>query len=154
MFCRDFFAAEKEYAALHPVYTRCAAKVDLQKFVENIRKTCGDVHELTTVTGPCKAMLLQKSKDFGCCWESVMQGYTALDPQAAHKWRMWQGTVSGKGGVTFDSDDCGESMGEKGYSDLKVSGPSTHVHALSSFCALSCFFHVLLLSMMMILIRT
>lgn len=48
-----------------------------------------------------------------------MQAYETLDPQAAHKWRLWQGTVSGKGGVTFDSEDCGESMGEKSYSDLK-----------------------------------
>ena len=48
-----------------------------------------------------------------------VQAYETLDPQAAHKWRLWQGTVSGKGGVTFDSEDCGESMGEKSYSDLK-----------------------------------
>jgi hypothetical protein len=27
--------------------------------------------------------------------------------------------VSGKGGIVFDSADCGESMGEKSYSDLK-----------------------------------
>jgi len=50
---------------------------------------------------------------------SRAQAYEVLDPQAAHKWRLWQGTVSGKGGVTFDSEDCGESMGEKSYTDLK-----------------------------------
>ena len=27
--------------------------------------------------------------------------------------------MSGKGGIVFDSADCGESMGEKSYSDLK-----------------------------------
>ncbi len=111
--------AEKEYAAAHPVYTRCAAKVDMPEFVKDIRKTCGDVHELTTVKGPCQSMLNAKAASFGCCWESVMQAYDVLDPQAAHKWRLWQGTVSGKGGVTFDSADCGESMGEKSYADLK-----------------------------------
>jgi len=114
-----FFTAEKEYAASHPVYTRCAAKVAMPEFVKEVRKTCGDVHELTTVKGPCKAMLTKKSHEFGCCWESVMKAYDVLDPQAAHKWRLWQGTISGKGGVTFDSSDCGESMGEKSYSDLK-----------------------------------
>jgi hypothetical protein len=91
----------------------------MPEFVKDIRKTCGDVHELTTVKGPCQRMLNAKAAAFGCCWESVMQAYDVLDPQAAHKWRLWQGTVSGKGGVTFDSADCGESMGEKSYADLK-----------------------------------
>jgi hypothetical protein len=71
----------------------------MPEFVKTIRKTCGDVHELSTINGPCKDMLQQKSAEVGCCWESVMQAYEALDPQAAHKWRLWQGTVSGKGGV-------------------------------------------------------
>lgn len=115
----EFYTAEKEYAVSHPVYTRCKAKVDMPEFVKDIRKTCGDVHELATVNGPCKSMLDAKSTEFGCCWESVMKAYDLLDPQAAHKWRLWQGTVSGKGGVVFHSADCGESMGEKSYSDLK-----------------------------------
>ena len=132
----------------------------MPEFVKTIRKTCGDVHELSTINGPCKDMLQKKSAEVGCCWESVMQAYEALDPQAAHKWRLWQGTVSGKGGVcvylrvyirmyvclpaciciciyiyiylyiyiyththtqvTFDAEDCGQSMGEKSYTDLKT----------------------------------
>jgi len=115
----EFFTAEKQYAAGHPVYTRCAAKVNMPDFVNVVRKSCGDVHELSTITGPCRSMLTKKSREFGCCWESVMKAYDVLDTQAAHKWRMWQGTISGKGGVTFDSSDCGESMGEKSYSNLK-----------------------------------
>jgi nucleoside diphosphate kinase len=39
--CSEFYTAEKEYAASHPVYTRCKAKVDMQEFVKDIRKTCG-----------------------------------------------------------------------------------------------------------------
>lgn len=46
-------------------------------------------------------MLAQKAEDFGCCWETVMTAYRQLDPQAHHSWRMWQGTVSGKAGITF-----------------------------------------------------
>ncbi len=42
------------------------------------------------------------SDRFGCCWETVMHGYKTLDPEAHHAWRMWQGTMSGKAGVTFD----------------------------------------------------
>lgn len=45
----------------------------MPEFVKEIRKTCGDVHELQEVQGPCKDMLDQKSEEFGCCWESVMQ---------------------------------------------------------------------------------
>ena len=43
-----------------------------------------------------------------------MDAYEALYPEAAQSWRLWQGTLSGKAGVTFDSENCGESMGEKG----------------------------------------
>jgi hypothetical protein len=50
----------------------------MPEFVKDIRKTCGDVHELTHVQGPCKAMLDKKSDEFGCCWESVMQVPGAL----------------------------------------------------------------------------
>ena len=115
----EFLTAEKQYATQHPVYTRCVARVNMPDFVNLVRKSCGDVHELSTIQGPCKSMLEKKSDEFGCCWESVMQAYDVLDAQAAHRWRLWQGTISGKGGVTFDSSDCGESMGEKSYSDLK-----------------------------------
>ena len=115
----EFASAEQEYAAEHPVYGRCADRVAMPSFVEEIRKTCGDVHELASVSGPCQAFLQAKSAAFGCCWETVMHAYEALDPHAAHQWRMWQGTVSGKGGVTFDAADCGKSMGEKSYADLK-----------------------------------
>jgi hypothetical protein len=43
-----------------------------------------------------------------------MDAYEALYPDAAQSWRLWQGTLSGKAGVTFDSENCGETMGEKG----------------------------------------
>jgi len=47
-----------------------------------------------------------------------MDSYEALYPDAAQSWRLWQGTLSGKAGVTFDAQNCGEAMGEKGYTDL------------------------------------
>ena len=50
----------------------------MPEFVKDIRKTCGDVHELTTVKGPCQRMLNAKAAAFGCCWESVMQVPGAL----------------------------------------------------------------------------
>ena len=50
---------------------------------------------------------------------AVMEGYQELYPHAAHAWRTWQGTLSGKAGVTFEEKGCGSPMGEKGYGDLK-----------------------------------
>lgn len=47
-----------------------------------------------------------------------MKAYKQLDPQAHHSWRMWQGTVSGKAGITFDHDTCGDAMGEHDYKAL------------------------------------
>ena len=49
-----------------------------------------------------------------------MNGYEALYPDAAQSWRLWQGTLSGKAGVTFESDSCGESMGEKRLDFAKI----------------------------------
>ena len=75
-----------------------------QEFVKSIRKTCGNVHELTTLAAPCHESLENHARDFGCCWETVMKAYKQLDPQAHHSWRMWQGTVSGKAGIVFDGE--------------------------------------------------
>lgn len=115
---------ETTYTTLHPVYSRCKAKVDMLGFSLAIQKTCGDIHELNDVAWPCRSAMQDYSKKFGCCWETVMDAYEALYPEAAQSWRLWQGTLSGKAGVTFDSENCGDSMGEKGYNDLtkKVSG--------------------------------
>ena len=52
-----------------------------------------------------------------------MDAYEALYPDAAQSWRLWQGTLSGKAGVTFDAQNCGEAMGEKG-----CEVPSTRAH--------------------------
>jgi hypothetical protein len=90
------------YAQQHPVYTRCAKKVDMPEFVKLVRKTCGNIHELSTLAAPCRDTLAEKAKEFGCCWETVMNAYSQLDAQAHHSWRMWQGTLSGKAGITFD----------------------------------------------------
>ena len=70
--CRDYF-----------LFNKCSRALTFQVF-------CLDVHELTTVNGPCKSMLDAKATKFGCCWESVMKAFDVLDPQAAHKWRLWQ----------------------------------------------------------------
>mmetsp|Transcript_4720 Transcript_4720/g.14401 ORF Transcript_4720/g.14401 Transcript_4720/m.14401 type:complete len:330 (+) Transcript_4720:44-1033(+) len=115
---------ETTYTTLHPVYARCKSKVDMLGFSLAIQKTCGDIHELNDVAWPCRSAMQDYSKKFGCCWETVMDAYEALYPEAAQSWRLWQGTLSGKAGVTFDSENCGDSMGEKGYTDLtkKVSG--------------------------------
>ena len=43
----------------------------------------------------------------------MLEGYATLYPEAAHAWRMWQGTLSGKTGVTFEDQSCGESTGLK-----------------------------------------
>jgi len=115
----EFSSDEHEFAKLHPVYTRCAKKVDMPAFSDEIQKKCGDVHELKEVAAPCHNAMQMAADRFGCCWETVMDGYKTLDPEAHHAWRMWQGTLSGKAGVTFSDDDCGEAMGEKGYEGLK-----------------------------------
>lgn len=39
-----------------------------------------------------------------------MEGYKHLDWYAYHAWRHWQGTLSGKCGITFENDQCGESV--------------------------------------------
>lgn len=115
---RPHETTETIYAQQHPVYTRCAKRVDMPEFVKTIRKTCGNVHELGTIAAPCHNMLEEHAKDFGCCWETVMKAYKQLDPQAHHSWRMWQGTVSGKAGIVFDQETCGDAMGEHDYKEL------------------------------------
>ncbi|EKX34194.1 hypothetical protein GUITHDRAFT_147378 [Guillardia theta CCMP2712] len=130
----NFIELEKEYAKLHPVYIRCAKKVDMPDFVNFILKTCGNIHEIEHLHHTCtNAMRVEsfrgilvdltslqaKSKAFGCCWETVMEAYEAIDANVSHQWRLWQGTLSGKAGVTFEDESCGNSVGEKGYNQLK-----------------------------------
>merc|ERR1711966_35752 len=114
-----FSHPDEYYDALHPVYARCKKQVNMPHFAALIQKTCGNIHELQTVAHPCRQAMWDASEKFGCCWESVLDGYQALYPHAYHAWRMWQGTLSGKSGVTFDDESCGESEGEKGYNEIK-----------------------------------
>jgi hypothetical protein len=107
-----------EYSMLHPVYTRCAKKADMDSFVQLITKSCGDIHELDTCSAPCAHAMREYSTKVGCCWETVMHAYKTLDPGAELAWRHWQGTLSGKCGITFEDDTCGDSVGEHGYSSL------------------------------------
>jgi len=110
---------EDVYISMHPVYGRCKSVVNLPSFSQYIQKWCGNIHELNDVAAPCKQAMWQASDYFGCCWETVMDGYQSLYPEAYSAWRMWQGTLSGKAGIVFDDDNCGDSVGEKGYNDLK-----------------------------------
>lgn len=110
---------ELVYAAYQPVYGRCKKVVDMPQFSEVIAKTCGNIHEYEQVAYPCLQAMDKESERMGCCWETVLQGYSTLYPEAYHAWRMWQGTLSGKAGVTFDDESCGESTGEKPFNDLK-----------------------------------
>lgn len=48
-----------------------------------------------------------------------MHAYKTLDAQAHLAWRHWQGTLSGKCGITFSDDSCGDAQGEHGYNSLK-----------------------------------
>eukprot|EP00960_Hanusia_phi_P044892 756889-Hanusia_phi.AAC.1 len=66
------------------------------------------------------------------------QAYEAIDSNVAHQWRLWQGTLSGatrlerrrrsadvcagKAGVTFEGESCGNSVGEKVWSDQVEKG--------------------------------
>lgn len=109
---------ELVYSAYQPVYGRCKKVVDMPQFSELIAKNCGNIHEYSDVAYPCVQAMHQESTRMGCCWETVMDGYQSLYPEAYHAWRMWQGTLSGKTGVTFDDDSCGESTGEKPFNDL------------------------------------
>lgn len=114
---------------LHPVYTRCSKKADVAAFTKEILVKCGDIHELTYCSWTCTQALQSYADHTGCCWETVMQGYEALDANAALAWRNWQGTASGKCGVTFHPDTCGDSMGEKSFNDLETSVKSLRVTA-------------------------
>lgn len=107
------------YSMLHPVYTRCAKKADMNGFVDLITKSCGDIHELDSCSAPCAQAMEEYSSQVGCCWETVMHAYKSLDPGAELAWRHWQGTLSGKCGITFEKDSCGDSMGEHGFGKLK-----------------------------------
>ena len=110
---------ELVYSAYQPVYGRCKKVVDMPQFSELIAKSCGNIHEYSDVAYPCVQAMAHESSRMGCCWETVMEGYQTLYPEAYHAWRMWQGTLSGKTGVTFDDDSCGESTGEKPFNDLQ-----------------------------------
>ncbi len=104
---------------LHPVYMRCAKKTDMHAFVDTITKSCGDIHELQSCSQPCAAAMQEYSAHVGCCWETVLEAYKELDPAAEQAWRHWQGTLSGKCGITFEDDTCGDSMGEHNFQALE-----------------------------------
>jgi len=110
---------ELVYASYQPVYGRCKKVVNMPMFSEKIAKTCGNIHEYEQIAYPCLEAMDNEAERMGCCWETVMQGYQTLYPEAYHAWRLWQGTLSGKAGVTFDDQSCGESTGEKPFNDLK-----------------------------------
>ena len=44
----------KGNSSLNPDVVRCVARVNKTDFVNLVRKSCGDVHELSTIQGPCK----------------------------------------------------------------------------------------------------
>jgi hypothetical protein len=110
-----------QYAMLHPVYNRCAKQADLTAFNAAITKSCGNIHELGSCSYTCSSVMAQWSAKMGCCFESVLAGYKYASPAVEHSWRLWQGTLSGKCGVTFETDSCGESMGEHGLKVLQKS---------------------------------
>jgi len=110
-----------QYAMLHPVYNRCAKQADLTAFNAAITKSCGNIHELGSCSYTCSSVMAQWSAKMGCCFESVLAGYKYASPAVEHSWRLWQGTLSGKCGVTFETDSCGESMGEHGLNVLQKS---------------------------------
>lgn len=114
---------------LHPVYTRCAKKADIAAFTKEILVKCGDINELTYCSWTCTQALQTYSDSVGCCWESVLQGYEALDANAEQAWRNWQGTASGKCGVTFAEESCGDSVGEHSYNELQKSVKQLSVQA-------------------------
>ena len=102
---------EQFYASQHPVYTRCAKAVDMPAFTEFVAQTCGNIHEVSGCAEPCAQALQAKSSEFGCCWETVMQAYAQIDASAELAWRSWQGALSGKCGISFKDEACGDSMG-------------------------------------------
>jgi len=112
-------SAEEEYATLNPVYTRCAKKADVASFTKEILVKCGDIHELTYCSWTCTQALQSYADSVGCCWETVIQGYEQLDASAGDAWRNWQGTASGKCGVSFAAESCGDSVGESSYKELE-----------------------------------
>ena len=85
--------AEVMYSAQQPVYGRCKKVVDMEGFSALIAKTCGNIHEYSNVAYPCLQAMQQESDRMGCCWETVMDGYHVLYPEAYQAWRMWQGTL-------------------------------------------------------------
>lgn len=115
--------AEKmhQYEMFHPVYNRCQKSANLHEFTAAITQSCGNVHELETCSYSCTSVMRQWSAKMGCCFETVMDAYKFADPATEHAWRMWQGTMSGKCGVTFEGDNCGESVGQHGYDKLEKS---------------------------------
>ena len=102
---------------------------------------CGDIHELTYCSWTCTQALQSYADSVGCCWETVIQGYEQLDASAGDAWRNWQvyfaiqslfmrysnqlsarvsqGTASGKCGVSFAAESCGDSVGESSYKELE-----------------------------------
>ena len=85
----------RQYAALHPVYGRCAKTADLTAFNAEITKTCGNIHELGSCSYSCTSAMRKWSEKMGCCFETVLDAYAFADPEAAHAWRMWQ-VMTGK----------------------------------------------------------
>jgi hypothetical protein len=112
--------SEQFYASQHPVYVRCAKVVDMPAFSAVIKKTCGNMHDpnVQSCSEPCALAMQAHSSKFGCCWETVMHTYVQIDKPAELAWRSWQGTLSGKCGITFRDKDCGGSMGESVYREL------------------------------------
>ena len=91
------------------------AQVDMPAFAKFVELTCGDIHALHSIAPPCADATAAAAARFGCCWATVLEGYDTLAPAAARMWRLWQGGLSGKAGIEFAVEGCGEPAGERVY---------------------------------------
>ena len=72
--------------------------------------------------GSCQVLLDTQHSTLNTQHSTLNIQHSTLNTQRAPS--LWQGTLSGKAGVTFEEKGCGAPMGEKGYGDLKHKVPT------------------------------
>jgi len=99
-------STERLYSSMHPQFKRCSAQEDMAKFSALIKEKCGNLKQSSACDRECAIAMRQKAEAFGCCWQTLMEGYRALDKEAGSAWSSWEQSLSQKCGVTFEGRTC------------------------------------------------
>jgi len=69
--------------------------------VLDVDRNCGDLYTATACTASCKQSAIGLSQYMGCCWQTLITGFTNVEPNAAHAWHTWATNLQNICGVSI-----------------------------------------------------